>query len=89
MSPKIKVTTEFDEEAKKVAEFTRELMFLAEEKIKELFEKANNKEWYTGPAVIIEELLYDYCLNSKTQRSWLNYCGADVIPSQEEQLSPK
>ena len=86
MSVKIEVTGEFEEEAKNVSEFTRELMFLAEEKIKHLFEKANNKEWYTGPPVIIEELLYDYCLNSTSQRSWSNYCGATVSDKQEDTL---
>lgn len=83
MGIKIEVTNEFEEEAKVVSEFTRELMFLAEEKIKDLFEKAKNKEWYTGPTVIIEELLYDYCLNSKSKRTWSNYCGANVISSEE------
>ena len=89
MSTKIKVTSEFEEEAKKVAEFTRELMFLGEEQIKSLFKKAKDKGWYSGPSFIVEDLLYDYCLNKSTQRSWSNYCGADIITSQEEQLSPK
>ena len=86
MSVKIEVTSEFEEEAKKVSEFTRELMFLAEEKIKDLFEKAKNEEWYTGPSFIIEDLLYDYCLNKTTQRSWSNYCGATVSDKQEDTL---
>ena len=54
-----------------------------------LFKKAKDKGWYSGPSFIVEDLLYDYCLNKTTQRSWSNYCGADIIPSQEEQLSPK
>ena len=84
MSAKIKVTSEFEEEAKKVAECTRERMLQAEEQIKCLFEKAKKEEWYTGPSFIIEDLLYDYCLNKTTQRSWSNYCGADVISSKKE-----
>ena len=59
MSTKIKVTNEFEEEAKKVAEFTRELMFLGEEQIKSLFKKAKDKGWYSGPSFIVEDLLYD------------------------------
>ena len=82
MNPKIKVTKEFEEEAKKVSERTREMMAQVEEQIKLLFDKANKEEWYTGPPVIIEELLYDYCLNTKTFRSWPDYCGADIISSE-------
>lgn len=84
MSAKIKITKEFEEEAKKVAEFTRELVFLAEEQIKSLFQKAKDEEWYIGAPVIIEELLYDYCLNTKSFRSWTDYCGADIITAKQE-----
>jgi len=82
MNPKIKITKEFEDEAKKVAEHTRKMMVEAEEQIKLLFNKANKKEWYIGPPVIIEELLYDYCLNTKSFRSWTDYCGADIISSE-------
>lgn len=82
MNPKIKITKEFEDEAKKVAEHTRKMMVEAEEQIKLLFNKANKKEWYIGPHVIIEELLYDYCLNTNSFRSWTDYCGADIISSE-------
>lgn len=84
MSPKIKITKEFEEEVKNVADHTRKLLSEAEEKIKLLFSKANKEEWYIGPPIIIEELLYDYCLNTKSFRSWTDYCGADIIPSKQE-----
>lgn len=86
MSTKIKINNEFEEEAKKVAEFTRELMFLAEEQIKSLFQKAKDEGWYLGPSFIVEDLLYDYCLNKTTQRSWSNYCGATITSLQEDYL---
>ncbi len=84
MSPKIKITKEFEEETKNVADHTRKLLIEAEEKIKLLFDKANKEEWYIGPPVIIEELLYDYCLNTRSFRSWTDYCGADIISSKKE-----
>ncbi len=87
MSPKIKITKEFEEETKNVADHTRKLLIEAEEKIKLLFDKANKEEWYIGPPVIIEELLYDYCLNTRSFRSWTDYCGADIIsPKKEDNL---
>lgn len=79
MSAKIKMTAEFEEEAKKVAECTRKILAQAEEQIKCLYDKAKKEEWYTGPSDIIEDLLYDYCLSNYTQESWSNYCGADII----------
>ena len=82
MNPKIKITREFEDEAKKVAEHTRKIMAEAEKQIKLLFNKANKEEWYIGAPVIIEELLYDYCLNTKSFRSWRDYCGADIISSE-------
>ena len=83
MALKIKITKEFEEETKKVAEHTRKMMTEAEEQIKLLFNKANKEEWYIGPPVIIEELLYDFCLNTKSFRSWTDYCGADIVSSSE------
>lgn len=83
MALKIKIAKEFEEETKKVADYTRKAIIEAEEQIKLLFSKANKEEWYIGPPVIIEELLYDYCLNSKSFRSWTDYCGADIVSSSE------
>ena len=82
MALKIKITKEFEEETKKVADHTRKMMTEAEEQIKLLFNKANKEEWYIGPPVIIEELLYDFCLNTKSFRSWTDYCGADIVSSE-------
>jgi len=84
MSVKIKIAKEFEEEAEKVAECTRKMMAQADEKIIFLLNKAKEEGWYTGPSVIVEELMFDYCLNKTTQRSWSNYCGADLISSKNE-----
>ena len=75
MSVEFKISKEFEKEAEKLAKCTRKMMDQADEKIISLLDKAKKEEWYTGPSVIIEELMFDYCLN-KSQRSWSNYCGS-------------
>ena len=86
MRVEIKITKEFEEEAEKVAECTRKIMVEADKKIMLLLNKAKEEGWYTGPHVIVEELMFDYCLNKITQRSWYNYCGAHSY-LQEDNLS--
>lgn len=73
---RLKITAEFEAEAEATSLITHDLKAQHDQHIKNLFEKAKENNWYDGPDVLIEELLYDFCENTWDCRSWKNFSGA-------------